>query len=153
MIYDHISNIHLYQSLSPEIAAGLNFLAHAAPDLQEGSYTLLSDTHAGVQAYTTRKVNENGFEAHRKYIDIQFLLQGREEIRVRPLTSLSVTQLYDDSRDVLFAADDGAPSIHLPLGDGFFVILYPQDAHTPQLALNQPQLVKKVVVKVPVLTR
>lgn len=152
MIYDHISHIGLYTSLSPEIAAGLDFLAKAAPSLAEGSYTLLPDTRAGVQVYTTREVNPNGFEAHQKFIDIQYLLEGKEEIRVRPLASLAVSQPYDPSRDVLFAADDGEHAISLSLGDGFFTILYPQDAHMPQLALGQPAQVRKVVVKVPART-
>lgn len=152
MIYDNISNRALYEGLSDDIAAALEFLATAATDLAEGSYQILPGLKAGVQVYDTKVVNTHGYEAHQQFIDIQYLLQGEEVIRVRPLPSIEVTQPYDAERDVLFAADDAAAALNLPLGAGYFAILYPQDAHMPQLALSEPQPVKKVVVKVPVRT-
>lgn len=151
MVYDKLPNRAQYAALSPAIAAGLDFLQRATDEnLPAGSYEILPGVKANIQEYTTKPLIEAGYEAHRKYIDIQYLISGEEMIKVRPLGELLVTRQYDGERDIMRLRDDNAPALELRLGSGAFAILYPEDAHEPGLQIKAPSAVKKVVVKVPV---
>lgn len=148
MIYDNIKNIARYEHLLPGIAEGLRFLAEAQTDLATGRINLNGENFANVDVYSTKHINAVGYEAHRKYIDIQFLLLGEETIFVRNLEDLECTMEYDAERDVAFYRHDDKPATSVTLGNGYFVILFPEDAHEPQHCTNNPMEVKKVVVKV-----
>lgn len=147
MIYDHINNISFYRGLSPDIAVGLDFLKQMQPDTDEGMYQINPRVKAIVSEYETKTVNECGYEAHRKNIDIQYLLLGEERIDCLPIERLKETKLYSEENDAAFYAADLRPQ-EMILGDGYFAIFFPQDGHMPQLCINEPVPVKKVVVKV-----
>ena len=149
MIYDTLNNIAFYKGLSPDIYEGLKFLQQVNPDIVVGTYQLTPNVKAIVSEYTTKEVNENGYEAHRQNIDIQYLLKGKEEIACLPVKELSETKPYNEDTDAAFykAVSDYTPST-LDLRPGYFAIFFPQDGHMPQLCVNEPEMVKKVVVKV-----
>ncbi len=149
MIYDTLNNIAFYKGLSPDIYEGLKFLRQVNPDIAVGTYQLTPNVKAIVSEYTTKEVNENGYEAHRQNVDIQFLLKGKEQIACLPLEELSETKPYSEETDAAFynAVSDFSPST-LPLRPGYFAIFYPQDGHMPCLSISKPEAVKKVVVKV-----
>lgn len=148
MIYDKIENIARYAGLSAGLAEGLRFVQSAAADMPAGRYPLSGESYANVDEYTTKRVNPMGFEAHRKYIDIQFLLAGEERVLVRPLEECCCTIPYDAVRDAAFFRHDESGAAELRLGGGYFVVLFPNDAHEPQLCVGEPRAVRKVVVKV-----
>jgi YhcH/YjgK/YiaL family protein len=152
MIYDTLNNIAFYKGLSPDIYEGLKFLQHVNPDIAVGTYQLTPNVKAIVSEYTTKEVNENGYEAHHQNIDIQYLLQGKEKIAFLPVEELSETKPYSEETDVAFfnAVPDHSPTT-LDLRPGYFGIFYPQDGHMPQLCGNKSEKVKKVVVKVRIL--
>lgn len=147
MLYDKIENIGRYMGLSPQLDEGLRFLQELDPNIAQGRHEL-GENYANVDVYVTKEVNEAGFEAHRKYIDIQYLIEGEERVLVRHLGNMECTIPYDGDRDVAFFRHDEDRAAEVTLGRGSFVVLFPEDAHEPQLCLTAPQQVKKVVVKV-----
>lgn len=147
MVYDKLDNIEIYKGLSDDIYEGLTFLRDAATDIDNGIYQLNPHVKAIVSEYETKTENENGFEAHRQFIDIQALLKGEERIDFLPIEKLKETKPYSEDNDVAFYSADITPQ-ELMIGDGYFAILYPHDAHMPQLCVNEPMKVKKVVIKV-----
>ena len=149
MIYDTLNNIAFYKGLSPDIYEGLKFLQQVNPDIAVGTYQLTPTVKAIVSEYTTKEVNENGYEAHRRNIDIQYLLKGNEKIAYLPVEELSETKPYSEETDAAFynAVSDHSPST-FELHPGYFTIFFPQDGHMPQLYDKEPVKVKKVVVKV-----
>lgn len=148
MIFDHIDNIATYKGLSPNIAVGLDFLKQMKDDMAVGVYQINQRVRAIVSEYETKVENEYGFEAHRKNIDIQYLLKGEERIACYPVEKLTVTEPYDEEKDAAFYSAEGIKAQELTIGDGYFAVFYPQDAHMPQLCVAEPTKVKKVVVKV-----
>lgn len=149
MIYDHISNIATYRDLSTNIALGLDFLKQMNPYTAVGTYQINQQVNAIVSEYETKTENEHGYEAHRKYIDIQYLLNGTERIACLPFERLKETQSYNYENDAAFyAADRSLLPTNLSLLPGYFAILFPQDGHMPQLCVDKPIKVKKVVIKV-----
>ncbi len=148
MIYDNIANIETYKSLSPDIYSGLRFLQQATPDLAPGTYQISSRVKAMVSEYETKVKNEVGYEAHRKNIDIQYLLKGEERVACLPIEKLKETKPYSEEKDAAFFTASVQP-IEMTLGGGYFAIFFPQDGHMPQLCVNdEPMIVKKVVIKV-----
>ena len=162
MIYDKIKNIELYKGLSDDIYAGLKYLEEMSPDIAPGTYEINPRVKAFISEYTTKPENEKGYEAHQKNIDIQYLLKGTEKIACLPVDELQETQPYDKDTDAAFYESNLRPSTSdlRPLTSDLrpltfdlrpltsFALFFPQDAHMPQLCIDTPEEVKKVVIKV-----
>jgi YhcH/YjgK/YiaL family protein len=148
MIYDHLKNIGLYKGLSPALDTALEFIETVTPDIEVGSHPLAHGVKAVVSAYETSLVNAKGYEAHRKYADIQLALVGTELVRCKPLPQVVETIPYDEAHDAARYAD--RPGADMVIGEGYFLVVFPDDAHEPGLApAGVPAPVKKVVMKVP----
>lgn len=147
MVYDKIDNIETYKGLSEDIYEGLKFLKNATLDLACGVHEINPRLKAIVSEYETKPVNENGYEAHKKYIDIQYLLRGTEKNCCLPIENLKETKQYKEEIDAAFYTAD-KPTQELILGEGYFAIYWPQDGHMPGMQVEDTDTVKKVVVKV-----
>lgn len=123
------------------------FLQQASPDIAIGTYQINPRVKAIVYEYETKVKNEVGYEAHRKNIDIQYLLKGEERVACLPVEKLKETTPYSEEKDAAFFTASVQP-IEMTLGGGYFAIFFPQDGHMPQLSVDEPKMVKKVVVKV-----
>ncbi len=137
MIYDKIDNIEFYKGLSPNIALGLDFLRQMNPDTAVGTYQINHRVKVIVSEYETKMENEYGYEAHRKNIDIQYLLLGEERIACLPIDRLKEMKPYSEENDAAFYAADIKPQ-EMTIGNGYFAIFFPQDGHMPQLCVDRP---------------
>jgi len=148
MIADRIENHRIYAPLGARVAAGLEYLAGLrAEECREQPVELDGrNLDAMFQTYTTEPEEGRFYEAHRAYLDIQYIMEGTETIRVANVGRLRVSTPYDADRDIAFY--DRAPGIDVVLGPGDFTILYPHDAHLPKLPAAEPSVAKKAVVKV-----
>ena len=149
MIYDHIYNIHLYKGISPSLDLGLDFISKSNETLPNGISVIDKGVKAIVSEYKTKLENENGYEAHRRYIDIQYPLVGIEKVKCKPIEFLSEMKGYDCENDYLLysGAQSGSDLI---IGNGYFLVLFPEDGHMPQLCVEEPMKIKKLTLKVPV---
>ena len=149
MIYDNINHLELFKGLSEDIYEGLKFLRNVDADIPEGVYHINPRVKAIVSEYETKRQNENGYEAHRANIDIQYLISGSEKIACLPVEKLEETKHYSDETDAAFYSSDiNIPPQEMIIGDDYFAIFFPQDGHMPQLCVKAPLAVKKVVVKI-----
>ena len=149
MLIDHIRNAEAYACLQPGLAQALAFLASAPlATLAPGRHAIAGDrVFALVQDYLTKLPDAGVWEAHHRYIDVQYVVSGAERLGYAPLDRLMVTQPYDEAKDVELLAGEGD---HVTAAAGTFVVFFPHDAHMPGLALGEPSPVRKVVVKVAV---
>ncbi len=105
--------------------------------------------YAPVSEYLTKNEEDARYEAHQKYIDIQYVASGKEFIGVAPMTrKKDVLEPYDAVKDVEFFTVTQGEN-HLAMPDRFF-IFFPEDAHRPGLKDGENSPVRKVVVKVKV---
>lgn len=104
------------------------------------------DVYAGIDVYTTKKLEDARFEAHKKYVDIQFLLKGHEQIGYSDIEGLIIDQPYIDERDVMFFEKPDEYSM-IDLKPGYFALFMPEDAHMPCVN-DANEEVKKVVIKI-----
>lgn len=114
-----------------------------------GRYDLEDGVFAIVQEYLTK--NDSVYEAHKKYIDLQYIVSGEEEIHVCDINEvLDCVESYDENKDIVFF-QSARTCRKVKLERDTFVILFPNDAHKPCISVcSNPSEVRKVVVKIPV---
>jgi len=88
------------------------------------------------------------FEAHRDYIDIQYVVSGTEILGWVPLDTVTITAPYDQEKDALLGKVPAEEWTPVRFESGQVIVLYPIDAHAPGLAIDQPEYVKKIVMKI-----
>lgn len=148
MIADRISNWRLY-GFGGALASAFEFVEKLGPDAADKEYHLKGkELYAAVSQYETLGDNSAVLETHRKYVDIQLTLSGREIVGWLPLDGLPLKTPYDPVKDVEFHSHPDKPFSRIELYPGMFVIFFPQDAHMGKLVAGKhPELVKKVVIK------
>jgi len=149
MIVDRIENAHLYAGVSKRIARALDVLKQTDFAAKEnGRYDVDGDNlYYLVQRYTTEPAEKRRPEAHEKYIDIQYLADGREIMGHCLLEGLEADTPYNQQKDIIFYKQPKNMS-QIQLPPGVFAVLFPQDGHMPKCQLAGPAEVLKVVVKV-----
>lgn len=149
MIVDKIENANAYADLSEQLTIALQILLDTNFDKKEnGRYDIDGDNiYYLVQRYSTEPAENRRLEAHRKYIDIQFLAAGTEIMAYCPLENLEIETPYNSEKDIIFYKKSDKIS-RITLTPGLFAVLYPQDVHMPKCQLDTPSDVLKVVVKV-----
>jgi YhcH/YjgK/YiaL family protein len=100
-----------------------------------------------LQNYTSKPREQGFWEAHRRYLDLQVMIEGVELIGYANITHLSQAT-YDPVKDFLPLFGQGN---FLTLQNGSFALLFPQDAHMPGIAHAIPAPVKKLVIKISIL--
>jgi YhcH/YjgK/YiaL family protein len=149
MIFDEITNFTLYTPLSRSFKDSFEFIISKDFSLEkpqkyeigkEGIYAIL-------QEYTPKKKAEKSIESHHNYIDIQFMVDGKEYLGYTYKNNLKSCG-YDKEHDTEILTGD---IILLPFHKNQFAILFPEDAHMPGVkSSGSTKTVKKIVIKVPV---
>lgn len=147
MIIDVIQNAKQYYNLNDNIKKGLEFIEKTDfSKIKDGKINIEGDKiYANLQTYMTKEENSAKYEAHKNYIDIQYLIDGEEKLAYANLEDFIATEYYDEKKDIIFGVAKGD---FVSAKQGNFLIFYPQDAHKPSIAINNPQNVRKVVVKI-----
>ena len=147
MIIDTLEQAARYESLHPQFKAAFDFLRNTELlSLADGRTEIDGDRlFALTQSYETKPIDGGKLEAHRKYIDIQFIISGEEYIGYAPFESQSPVEPFSVEKDIGFYHGDASFS---RLTAGMFAIFYPHDAHLPSRYLAASAHVKKVVLKV-----
>lgn len=144
MIIDKIENAKLYYPLHPKFKSAFEVLIKG--EFALGKNIIDNDLYVNYEEYATYPINERRFEAHKNYIDIQFVVEGQEKMGVCDISETEILENYDKERDVMFLSAKNPNFINVK--KGYFIIFYPNDAHMPCLLINEAQKVKKFVGKV-----
>jgi biofilm protein TabA len=149
MIIDTIKNASQYAGIHPDLPKVLQEIAAADPLTAEaGRYDIPeSEAFFMIQKYETKDISEGLWEAHRKFIDVQYVLSGVELIGYKEISKLQESVKYSEEADVAFLQGEGD---FLQMGEGMFMILYPQDVHMPGISADTTCPVVKIVAKLPV---
>lgn len=148
MILDNIKNLGIYKGISNDIYAGLEYLRDVDPDIQVGTYIINDNVKAIISEYETIKLFERGYEAHKHVIDIQMPIRGLERVKWSPIAEMEVNIPYSEEHDRTFYKKPHAQSVRVDIGEGIFAIMFPEDGHSPQHFVDEPELIKKITIKV-----
>jgi len=147
MIIDTLENASRYEGLHERFKAAFHFLKNTnLTALQEGRFEI-DDSRLFVltQTYQTKPVEGAKLEAHRKYIDIQYVVSGEEFIGYAPLLKQEPVAPFSEEKDIGFYRGDAS---FTNVSAGMFAIFYPNDAHLPGRYLQAASPVRKIVIKV-----
>jgi YhcH/YjgK/YiaL family protein len=151
MIIDQLKNASFYSGLHKGLDTAFHYLQNTdLSKIAPGKYEIDgSNVYALVQEYETKPKEKGRWEAHRRYMDVQYVFKGVEKIGYANLEQLKAVE-YDEAKDFLALSGEGDFFV---VREGTFVILAPQDGHMPGIAVAGPQFVKKIVVKVRVASK
>lgn len=148
MILDTLARAERYESLHPLFARAFDFLRGTdLLALAPGKHAVAGeDLFAIVEHCAGRTRAQAKLESHRRYIDIQLVLEGVDEMGWKPLAQCSQPLgEFDGARDIRFY--DDAPSSWVATPAGSFCMFFPDDAHAP---LVSDGMVRKVIMKIAV---
>jgi len=150
MITSTLAQLHWYKIISPNFEKAIEYALSANfSDLETGKYPIDGEeVFAIVNEYSTKPVSECDPESHRDYADIQIMISGVERFGYAAFTGQPETTPYEEEKDVAFYSIGPEDLSYLTLHPGEFIIFFPPDIHQPEVFIHQPELVRKVVLKV-----
>lgn len=148
MVIDSLENAKIYEALHANFNKAFQFIREFHQNEKEdGRYDIDGNqVYALVQSYTTVPPDQCKWETHDEYIDIQYIVRGKEVIGYAPRKALMSGTGYNSEKDITFY--ENQPGMDICLTDGMYAILYPWDGHKPKCMHGGPSAVKKIVVKV-----
>ncbi len=145
MIFGKKEDLHLYKNISQNMAKGIDFLMNFDKNTPCGKYEIDGKkVYALVTSGKTKPIEENVYEAHKKYIDLQYILSGEEDTGYASLSDCTVEVPYNENDDYLMVRGEGSD---VRVTEGCFYIAFPCDAHRPMCSRN-PGDIRKVIVKI-----
>ena len=151
MIIDTLENWPKYFRGNDVWRQAFEYLTSLTAATEPGEMTSILDERlrARVMRYATMSPEQAVLEAHDKHVDIQMSLVDAECIDWFPRAVLTPKSAYDAGADATFFERPDMAPVRVFNRVGIFTVLFPQDAHSPQLNPGQtPEMVTKVVVKV-----
>ena len=146
MIYAKQKDAPAYRGIHPNLDLALEritpeFLASVGSERVD----IVDGVYATRFTYETVPAEESFFEAHKKYLDIHIMVEGREGVEIAPPEALAE---FDRVEANDFYAYRGEGDYKLILSPGDFLVVFPGDAHRIKMQLDDPRTVSKVVFKV-----
>lgn len=150
MILDNMKNCELYFGVNKKFQKAFDFIKTAvAENKPVGKYEIDGDElYASVQSYDSKLAENAKFEGHKRYIDIQYIIKGTEQMQVADISKMQTNTEYNETKDCVFYENSNEASV-LIVGEGEYAIFFPHDIHRPGMSINEtPMPVEKIVVKV-----
>mgnify|MGYP002870192231 CR=1 FL=1 len=148
MIIDRIEHWESYIGLVPHYEEAVRF-ALTLTEKPLGRYECTSlpegTVYAMVQEGEGQPFCEGKLEAHRRYLDMQIMLEGGETVGYAEITGLPEAVPYDREKDIGFYDGGGQP---VQIRKGMFYLVLPQDGHMPSRALEGEKRYRKIVLKI-----
>lgn len=148
MILSNLSQTERYVKLHPLFARAFDYMRNTdLYALAPGRYPVAGDDLIAIVEHVPGRTREMAkLEAHRRYIDIQLVLEGVDEMGWKPLQDCyNPLSEHSEEKDIRFFHD--APAAWVPVPPDAFCIFFPEDAHAP-LVSSGP--IRKVIFKVAV---
>lgn len=119
---------------------------HDLTKLAPGKYPIDGDNaFASITEGPSKTFEQSRWESHRKYIDFQYVITGKEKIGVASVATATVTVPYDEKADIAHYTADGKFYIANP---SVFFLFFSNDAHRPNILVDGYPIVKKLVIKI-----
>ncbi|MDO8312478.1 MAG: YhcH/YjgK/YiaL family protein [Sideroxyarcus sp.] len=146
MIFSALSQSERYAALHPLFPRAFNYIRDTDLfALAPGRYNIVGDDLIAIVEQVPGKTKEMArLETHRRYIDIQLVLNGVDEMGWKPLADCyNPVSDYSEEKDIRFFHD--APAAWIATPPDHFCIFFPEDAHAPLVSAGE---IRKVIFKV-----
>ena len=148
MIFSTLSQSHRYAALHPLFPRAFDYIRNTdLYALVPGRYHIAGEDLIAIVEHAPGKTRAVAkLEAHRRYIDIQLVLDGIEEMGWKPLADChNPVSEHSMEKDIRFFHD--APASWISVPPDHFCIFFPEDAHAPLVAKGE---IRKVIFKIAV---
>ena len=147
MIFGNINNIEEYAFLEDKIKECLAYAKdNDLKSLSTGRHDIRGDElFVNIVEYETTKPENRFWEAHKDYLDLHFLLDGKEQINLNFLKNMTLGDYIKEEDYQKIEGDKNSSGI---LCQGDFLICYPNDGHMTAIAADEPQKIKKAIFKI-----
>ena len=147
MIFGNIKNLNEYNYLPSDIKRCFEYAAsNDLLNYEKGSHVFYwrHDGFVTVE-YETTDVENRFWEAHRNYLDLHLMLDGKEQIDVNFIENMEEKEFIEKDD---FLPLEGEKNGHVILEKGDFLICYPNDAHRTAVKIEDSQKIKKAIFKI-----
>ena len=144
MIFDSIKNLQNYGDIFKDVIAFI-----ASNDLKTialGRYDISGDIYVNIQEYKSKPKGDNVCEAHKKYIDVQYMVSGGEKMFFGTHTEMLPKKPYNEELDV--EHNNVAHVTECQVLEGWFCVFFPGEYHKPGICLSEPTTVRKALFKI-----
>lgn len=126
-----------------EAIEAVNNLTSAEP----GKYPLSGGNRFMVQQVTKKPWEGAPMEAHRQYLDVQYMYKGSEVMGWAPVDSVTPREAFNEEKDAGIFLGENTP---IKVNEGYCYVVFPEDAHAPGLYIDEPGELTKIVIKLKV---
>ncbi len=149
MLFGNIRQLNMLPFTQENLRNWITEAVQITEGKEDGKYHLSNDQIFAIVATTeTEPFEKRRSEIHKKYVDVQILLEGKECLGYANTLDLDSQALTELENDVMFFDQvENENFVHLTAGD--FAVFYPDQLHRPLCASGQPGKVKKVIIKIP----
>lgn len=140
------NEIGRYAAIIPGLTEAVT-LINNLETMEPAIYPLSGGNRVMVQQGTTVSAAGGELEAHRQFLDIQYIVTGQEYVGWAPVDTLTPTGEFNTDKDVGFYTGH---CDFMRIGQGYCYVVFPEDAHMPTRHLVAPNDYQKIVVKLKV---
>lgn len=123
------------------------FLGQNLQNISLGKYYLDKQIYVNIEEYDTKLLIKGMYESHKKYLDLQYMISGKEKIIIKPVKELE--------RNAQYTLQNDCQTYHIckgneiTLSQGQAILIQPQDGHISGIQIEQGLKVRKAVFKIP----
>lgn len=148
LLYFNIKDRSHYDKLGKNIETCLNFIENEHLTLlKNGQHKLTNDISYNVLSFKTASSKEREWEAHKEFIDVQTIIEGKEKVDYQHINEMEIGEYQADDD---FLQVNGEPNFSVKMEKNSILILYPEDAHKTGIDVEKSKEIRKVVFKVKV---
>lgn len=147
MIFGNIKNLEEYSFLEDKIKECFTYAKeNDLISLDAGRHDIKADElFVNIVEYETTNPGNSFWEAHKDYLDLHLLLDGKEQIDLNFLKNMT---LGDYIKEEDYQKIEGDKNSSVILNQGDFLICYPNDGHMTAISVDKPQKIKKAIFKI-----
>ena len=147
MVFGNIRDLKDYGYLEAEVLKCFEYAKnHDLLSYEKGSHEIEGDNlFVNIVEYETTTPENRFWEAHKKYLDLHFMLKGPEQIDVNFIDNMEQKEFVDKDD---FLPLEGEANSHVVLTEGDFLLCYPKDAHRTAVQVNTPAVIKEAIFKI-----
>lgn len=147
MVFGNIRDLNDYGFLEEKIKKCFAYAKeNDLMSYEKGSHEIEGDDlFVNIVEYETTNVENRFWEAHRYYLDLHLMLDGKEKIDVNFTDNLEQKEFVEKDD---FLPMEGKENGFVILEEGDFLLCYPKDAHRTAVQVEDPMKIKKAIFKI-----
>lgn len=149
MIYGELRELKFYKGLSKGLDKAIECIENGLYKKGMPGKNIIDgdDVFFNYDIVKTQPIEERFFEGHKKYIDIQIVIEGEEKLGYSPRSNVIRTVPWDREKDL--EKYEGSVDHFFDLNENTFIILFPEEPHMPLIhGEDGPKEIKKAVFKI-----